>query len=392
MYKSAFNELYKRQNKPFLAEMLNHSRGEIRELSLNILYMLTAEAKIGHPNEAIPIEENRQAIIKCLNDPYLPARIEAIEIMGNYPEFPFDVMPILIDALKDPECGVRYAAVKTFGLGLGKDGKDEKEAIEALVTRVKIDKEAIIRIEAIQSLGYFRTTDPQVYEVLATALFDEDPKVRRKSSGVLSKLGASAHILDDMIAALKDPDSYLRSDLLRAMQTLDSAELQRVVHAVAKLLEDESVHVREQALGVIRVAGPAGADVLPALIKALSDKSDNIIVGSIRTLDALGPEHARKALPELLDLIRHENSRSLGVVARIMATIGEPALSPLIEMLSHNKFQVRGNSASILGSFGPAAEVAVPKLTSIYEDENEQETVRRQAYFAIGNITGKNPE
>ncbi|MFW6410216.1 MAG: HEAT repeat domain-containing protein [Halanaerobiales bacterium] len=392
IYRTAFNELYSREKNPFLAEMLDHSRGEIRELSLNKLGMLTAEAKIGHPSAAEPIEENKEKIIKCLDDPYLPARIKAIGIMGNYPKFPYEVLPTLIKALEDPEVDVRSAAVSALGTGLGSEGKEEKEVIKALVARVEKDEEARVRRGAVYSLGQINTKDSRVYKSLAVALSDDDPEVRRTSAGVLSKLGASASILNEMIAALKYPDSYLRSDLLRAMQKLDSAELERIVHPVSELLDDESAFVREQAIGVIRAAGPAGAEVLPALINALSDKSNNVTIGVIRTLDKLGPEYAGEALPELLELIKGESSGNLGALAKIMVTIGEPAIPPMIELLSHNNYEVRGKSASILGSFGPGAEDAVPMLNSIYEDENENEMVRRQAYFAIGKITGKSPE
>ncbi len=386
--KSAFNELYNRQKVPFLAEMLSHPQGEVRELSLEKLYNLTAE--YGSPTG--PIDANKTEIINCIQDPYQPARIKAIEIMGNYRKFPGEVLPILIEVLEEPEVDIRHAAVRAFGLGLGSEGKDEEEVIKALAARIEKDEEAIIRREAIQSLGYFRTTDSRVYKALAIALSDEDPKVRRTSAEVLRELGASASILNEITAALKDPDSYLRSDLLRAMQKLDSAELEGVVHPVAELLKDDRASVREQAIGVIRAAGPAGAEVLPALTKALSDTSNNVIVGAIRTLDALGPEHARNALPELLELIKGESFRSTGAVARIMVTIGDPAIPSLIELLSHNNYEVRARSASILGSFGPAAKEAVPRLTSIYQDENEHEAVRRNAYFAVTNITGEKPE
>lgn len=320
--RSAFNELYNRRKNSFLAEMLSHPEGAIRELSLEKLYNLTAEW--GSPTT--PIDDNKPEIIKCLQDPYLPARVQAVKIMGNYPEFPTEVLPLLIEALEDPEVEVRYAVVRAFGLGLGSEGKDEKEVITALVARVEKDEEAGVRRGAIQSLGYFKATDSLVYEALAGALSDEDLEVRRESARVIGDFGASASILTEITAALKDSDRQVRNNLLRAMEELDRVQLQGVVRSVAELLEDEDRHVRIRAVRVIRSAGPAGVEVLPALIKALSDERAEVIQEAAWTIDALGPEQAGKALPDLLELLTDETSSltndAVFAVSSVIVTIG----------------------------------------------------------------------
>ncbi|MFP4662657.1 MAG: HEAT repeat domain-containing protein [Halanaerobiales bacterium] len=394
--KAAFNELYARQKVPFLGEMLNHQLGEVRKLSLEKLSDLTT-SECGAPTG--PIDDNKAEIIECLQDPYLPARIKAIWIMGNYKEFPYEVLPTLIEYLEDPEVDVRYAAIRALDFGLGSEGKDREEVINALVGRVENDKEASIRRAAIYSLR--RTTDSRVYKVLAAALADEDPKVRRTSSEVLSELGASASILKEITAALKDHDPYLRSNLLRALQKLDSAELQGVIPTIAELLEDEERYVRIEAIRVIRSAGPAGAEVLASLINALSDERTEVIQEVAWTIDALGPEHARKALPELLKWLTVESSEfgtlsnqadTIFAISEAIVTIGEPAIPGLTELLSHHLVETRARSAGILGRIGPAAESAVPKLTELLYDESEDDAVRDQAYHAIEHITGKKPE
>ncbi|MFW5877739.1 MAG: HEAT repeat domain-containing protein [bacterium] len=396
--KAAFNELYARQKVPFLGEMLNHQLGEVRKLSLEKLSDLTT-SECGAPTG--PIDDNKAEIIECLQDPYLPARIKAIEIMGNYKEFPAEVLPLLIEYLEDPEVDVRLAVIIAIGHGLGSEGIDEEEAIIALVDRIENDEEASIRERAIYSLGRTRTTDSRVYKVLVTALADKNLEVRRRSAEVLSKFGATTEILTDITAALSDTDSQVKTDLLMAMQQLESTELAGVVHPVAELLADDDKYVREETIEVIRAAGPAGAVVLPALIETLSDKSLRVVREAAWTLDALGPEYAGKALTELLEWLTVETSEfgslssqfdTISSIAGAIVTIGEPAIPGLTELLSHHLVETRARSAGILGRIGPAAEEAVPKLRELLDDENENDAVRKQAYHALEHITGEKPE
>ncbi|MGM0682347.1 MAG: sister chromatid cohesion protein PDS5, partial [Thermodesulfobacteriota bacterium] len=386
--KSSFNELYKRLKIPFLTEMLGHRKGPIRELSLNQLYNLTAEW--GSPTS--PIDDNRPEIIKCLQDPYLPARIKAIQIMNNYRDFPDEAVPVLIKALKDPETEVRLSAARSLG-GIT---KSESEGVEGLAAAVSNDSEAGVRKEAIYSLGRIKAADPLVYASLAGALSDEDLEVRRESARVLAELDGSPSILKEIKAGLKDSDPQVRRNLLRAMQGLDSEKLKGVIHPVAELFADKDRYVRIQAVRVIRAAGPAGAEVLPALINALSDERPEVIREAARTINALGREQAAKALPELLELLSAGTSGlgydTISAVSTVVTTIGEPAIPSLVELLSHDNFETRAQSASILGRIGPGAKDAVPALTGIYQNENEHDAARRQAYFAIEHITGEKPK
>lgn len=386
--KSAFNELYNRQRVPFLAEMLSHQKGEIRELSLNKLYNLTAEW--GSPTR--PIDDNRPEILKSLQDPYLPARIRAIHIMDNYRDIPVEAVPALIEALKDPGTAVRLSAARSLG-GIG---KSESESIEKLAAVVLNDSEARVRKEAIHSLGRIKVSNSLVYEALAGALSDEDRDVRRESARVLAELGASASMLKEITAALRDSDSQVRRNLLRSMQGIDSAKLKGVILPVADLLEDKDRHVRIQAVRVIRAAGPAGVEVLPALIKALSDERGEVIREVARTLNSLGREQAGKALPELLGLLSTGTSvlghDTVFAISTAVTTIGEPAIPHLLGLLSHDKAEARAQSANILGRIGPDAKEAVSVLTEIYQDEKEHDAVRREAYYAVEHITGAKPE
>jgi HEAT repeat protein len=389
LQKSAFNELYKRRKLSFLGEMLSHQKGAVRELSLTQLYNLTAEW--GSPSS--PIDDNRPKIIKCLQDPHLPARIKAMQIMDNYRDFPDEAVPVLIKALKDPEPEVRLSAARSLG---GITESQSKSVVEGLADAIRNDSEAGVRKQALHSLGRIKVADSLVYESLAGALSDEDREVRRESARVIAELGASASMLKEITAGLKDSDPQVRRNLLRALQGLDSADLKAVIHPVAELIEDKDRYVRIQAVRVIGSAGPAGAEVLPALINALSDERREVIQEAARTLNALGSQQAQKALPELLELLSAGTSalgyNTVSAVSTVVTTIGEPAVPSLVELLSHDNFEVRAQSASILGRIGPGAEEAVPVLTGIYQNENEHDAARREAYNALRHITGKKPE
>jgi HEAT repeat protein len=177
--------------------------------------------------------------------------------------------------------------------------------------------------------------------------------------------------------------------------------------------------VREQAAEALANMGP---DVVPVLVVALTNRSDDICAGAAEALGRLGPK-AKAAIPDLIyalnnrdavretvfaalarvgpkdkapipDLIyaldREDSPRAKAIEA--LARVGPDAVPLLIEALSadygeDDEFTNRSYSsgaAAALGKMGTRARAAIPALIKALQDQPEG--LRRRAAEALGEM------
>jgi len=122
------------------------------------------------------------ALTPLLNKSDQEMRHTAISIltrMGNEAKV---ALPVLIDALKDPDLRPEAASA------IGAIGPDAKAAIAALASSLREEKDSIpsSAAEALGQIG--KATVP----ALITALQDPDPQVRSESAAALSHIGEDA--------------------------------------------------------------------------------------------------------------------------------------------------------------------------------------------------------
>jgi len=257
-----------------------------------------------------------------------------------------------------------------------------------------LNDEKKLRLAAVKTLGSLKEFDNERAVIVVGALQDDDLEVRKSGAGVLSRMeNGLEEVVSELIAALNDPDSTVRTRVLISFRNLDADILAENLDPLAVvLLEDDDPRVRETAAKTIMEAGPAAASILPALNAALSDP-DGVVVAAVSViLLELGPEQVAPAIPRLIELLEIEERSTANMIALIINEIGEPAVQPLIALLDSDKVEGRRRSANVLGWIGSPAEAAVPKLKALYQDENEDNVVRNEAYRAITNITGERPE
>jgi HEAT repeat protein len=152
-------------------------------------------------------------------------------------------------------------------------------------------------------------------------------------------------------------------------------------------LKDKDTAVRQDA---IRALGQMGPAVVPALVAALNDENSDVRIGAADSLGRLGAE-AKSAAPALKWAIKDPDKE-----VRRHATFALGILDPedlsviplMIEALRDNDLEVRRQAAVTLGRIGPPAKAALPALNDVFKnDKQEDPRLRMIVHDAITAIS-----
>jgi HEAT repeat protein len=207
-------------------------------------------------------------------------------------------VPVLIEALKDNDSGVRAAAAES----LGRMSDYARDSVPALVETFKDRKaDRFVRGYAAFAIGRIggdaaRTAVP----ALAEALGDKDAPVdvRRSAAtaiGALKEDGAAGSAA--LGQALKDGSVDVRRAAATSLGQI-GPEARTSLAAVKEAAKDQDKFVRAQALHVLGTMAQDAADVLRTLIEGLQDQILEVRLAAIEALGNLGPD-AKAALPVL---------------------------------------------------------------------------------------------
>lgn len=140
----------------------------------------------------------------------------------------------------------------------------------------------------------------------------------------------------------------------------------------------------ELGLEACRILGPAASPLVPQIIGFLNGTCR---ARAVRVLAAIG----ERAVQPLVNALTHEPWQAGAAVA--LGTIGcqpQIAIPALLERLKNADSETRTAASWAIGRFGEHAHLAVPQLSVLKEDPIF--SVREQAKMALGRITsGSSP-
>ncbi len=195
----------------------------------------------------------------------------------------------------------------------------------------------------------------QIGEELVTRGYrDPNASARRATIETIEAMGPSgAEFIPQLIAALKDPDLFVRWIAARALGKLAPREAATVVPALAGVLDDVDLDPRIAAAKALAAYGPDAAAAVPALTERLNKGDAEFRIAAMKAIEAIGTE-------------------------------GAPALPELAKALGNIDPRVRGEAARVLGRFGPLARGYVDDLRKLSDDPDS--AVRRAASGAVLSI------
>lgn len=259
--------------------------------------------------DAIPV------LIRVLEDMDEDIRQAVIEVFRNIrPPQPQEAIPALIKALNDVNESVRSGAVGALG------NAEPTENVIRAISAALYDANIGVRQDAVFVLGKFArngivSAPKEAVPSLIAMLRDskQGAEVRQDAVEVLAHIGpGAADAVPALIAALRDPESFIRRDVAWALGDM-GAVATGAVPALMTALRDPEWSVRFAAAFALGEIGPDAKDAILELIAAFRDPDWPVHLAGAFALAKLGAT-ARDAVPMLVATLKDPN-REIGEVA-----------------------------------------------------------------------------
>jgi HEAT repeat protein len=274
------------------------------------------------------------------------------------------MLSMLLAALSEKDPKTRSAVVSALG-----GFRDAPEKVVPPLQAVLQDKDELIRVRAVQSLGSIGTS--QVHKIVQGAP-GEAMMVPAQEIAPGAKL-----VLEPLLRALHDDSRQVRDASVQALCGVGPP----AVAALVKVLDDPDANTRSCAVWALRGMRPFPAEAANAMIKLLSDPDREVRRLAIWSIPVLGPE-ATLAIKPLLEAMRGADDNCRQEAAMALARIGRAAVPRLIVTLkADDDPKVRASAALALGQMTPIPPAAMPHLIAALRDKHER--VRGTAAYGV---------
>jgi HEAT repeat protein len=210
-------------------------------------------------------------LTEALRDPDSGVRAAAAESLGRLSEYAQDAVPALIETFKDKKADRFVRGYAAFAIGrIGGDAA--RGAVPSLAEAlVEKDSPEEVRRSAATALGALKTDGAGGASALGQALKDRSVDVRRAAAIALGQIGGENRTaLGPLKEAAKDPDKFVRAQALQVLGTMtqDAADVLRVL---TDGMQDQLLEVRLAAIEALGALGPEARAALPILRAAKTD-------------------------------------------------------------------------------------------------------------------------
>jgi HEAT repeat protein len=317
-------------------------------------------------------------------------------------------IPPLIDALRSEDNGLRIGAARALG-GMGPLAKD---ALPALLDNLGHGDPAVQRevADALGSLG--EVALPKLTEALSW----KEARQRATAALALRAMGrAASPAAAPMLAQLgKETEASARSAFLTALPRIGT-EPSALVPPLVDALKDDSEDIRHAAINSLLTSPAARKQIVQALDRLVRETDPTRSERAAYVLGRLGDvsapavpsilEAARRASPPgasyldalvqigppavqpLLSAVEKSDPATLKAdhwAVQTLRKMGGIAIAPLTQGLSHTSPTVRILAARSLAEIGPDAESAAPALRERLDDQDVN--VRAAALVALVSV------
>jgi HEAT repeat protein len=297
---------------PILAELVKDPNAQVRQDA--------ATALVARGSEGVAV------LCQTLKDRDLAVRVrqEAATALGRFGPAAADVVPALIEDLKDADVMVRARAASV----LAEIGPAARAAAPLLAERLKAP-EVAVRVQAARALWRIDRR-PEVVPVLIEILKVPEPSPSSFWDAVrfLGVIGPPAN--DAIPALVRHLDLgvensngsffyYPVTDALIAIGPLAAPTLIRIVNDPW-----EPAAVRREAINALGGLGASAGPAAPDLIRAMKDRNNEVRARAMVVLGQLG---AKEAVPALIEALK--DSELCAVAASALGAIGPSAREAL---------------------------------------------------------------
>ncbi len=249
------------------------------------------------------------------------------------------------------------------------------------------DDEPLVRIEALQSLGYRWLDHPDTVPTLRTAAGDHDPAVRAEALRLVALLPSISS--PDLRAATDDPAPTVRVTalLLLCEYWREGADTHLAVRNAAG---DTHPDVRTEALRLLADGWAGHSDTRPTVHNATGDPAPAVRAEALRLLGEYWPDHPDSRPAAATALADDEPEVRVAALQVLAARFTEAAFRPALDLARQDASDdVRMVAVKLLALAWPEEPESVATITSLLTDPSEP--IRTVAHEALSVLGLENP-
>jgi HEAT repeat protein len=330
------------------------------------------------------------ALLQLLKSPELSMRRAAAHALRHagqqaVPQVVSAMLPLLKDADKD----LRSSAISA----LTKAGRDAvpQEVTDALRALLK-DPDPDVRDHAAFELHHLREsgqslmgapTPADLKKSLPEMLRDAAPDVRARAAEALAQAAEKQlppEILRAILPLIKDPEYYVRADVIDALATVQAGTpaAPQIISALRPVLEDTTPYLRCSAALILHRLGVDTATCLQAVKPLLQGPPMPHQTNALSFYEQMAPELPVESIaPALIPLLSVPDQHVCLTAADILQRLGpklDPYAKEILPLFQHSDSTVQWAAANALSSPGPDAAPLVVRalLKWIKTDDDKQ--------------------
>lgn len=290
----------------------------------------------------------------------------AAKALAKVSQKPLSLVPIFIDALKEPTSSnmIRNSISVALGTMMQSDPQVAKKLLPLAKDSNKFVRQAVILAFTLSEIKPKEESGYRTIELL-------------KPTKTLMKL---------LIAGLEDSEWEIRTFAATGLSFCGS-HAAKANTALQKCLSDKNVEMRGAAAIAIAKIGLNTEQAIATLIK---DLENPVAFIRMRTLEVLGllEEKSTAAIPTILRLVenRDNGTAALKTLGRIKQR-PDIVLPVLVKALTSSDERTRSQAARSIGEFTTDAKSTIPELTKALQDSSW--LVRSSAIAALVKIKAR---
>jgi HEAT repeat protein len=358
-----------------LLELLKDKDPEVRFRASGMLRDLAS-----FPETARPVFQ------KLLSDSDKRVRVNTASAMLELDSQPPAAMQVILDAMRDKNEAVRRQAMFAFDQIPHQYSDSLQIALPDLIEFVRDYKQHPPEVVG-KALWAFSSLEPDakaVVPLLKAMLQDADPAIREQAAHTLVYNFRNDPDVRSMLPdSIKRVPHGMRFDATAALLTLKKRP-ENVLSGLLELLQaTDQPGPRWHVVRILAEMGPEAKEAIPALRRALEDKSPMFRESVLVAICRIEPGRIAEMTPTAIRLSNWQSSSPHEVIRTLQTRAGE--VTPvLVQGLKDPDPQYRLRAGFLLMNLGPAARPAVPELRVALE--NKEPMVRILAAITLARI------
>ncbi len=369
---------------PTLQSLAVHDRDAVRQRAYDSLYRMQSRPVSGEA--AVTVHD---LLVQGLEDPSLLVRRYAADALAMGGETPAWSVELLGRNAQADDIELRAASLRALAAA-GPAAQSQEETVVTLAG----DPNPAVSGPALAALGAMEASSVEAVEVVLNGTAADDAVARAGAAAALGGVaGPKERLVPAALHLLHDSSPDVRQGAAGSLADMAPHETMMIAQMLPAF-HDEDSGVRRNVVRATRKASvqDLSAAVLPAAGLLTDDPDSKVRHEAALLLAAAGSEAVPRGLQALGRALDDSYGAAADAAAAALSALGSSALSVVVEGLESPNAKARTRAASVLGDMGDAAAQAVPRLLELVADDDEEDDVRAEAYFAVERITGERPQ